>query len=277
LNLKALATRSLVAVILGPLIILAALQGGLYWLFFVLLVVTLSLYEFYKLATLKSAFGQLIIGETGGVLIIISFYLWGESAIPPILLITLMAISFVELYRKKASPTLNASVTLFGILHFSLLFGSLVLIREIPRPPDVPYSAAGRWIVMVIGVTWICDTVAYLFGSSFGVHKVMPRISPKKTVEGCVAGFLSAIVAAYLCTHLFVRHLTIVDVIVIGAIVGLFGQYGDLIESMFKRDAGVKDTSAIIPGHGGIMDRFDSLTLSAPLVYLYLRCYALGM
>jgi len=116
----------------------------------------------------------------------------------------------------------------------------------------------------------VCDTAAYIVGSYLGKHKLIPRISPNKSIEGTVAGFFFALITAYICYITFIQGLRLQDALVIGGIAGSIGQYGDLFESMFKRDAGVKDSSHIIPEHGGILDRFDSLTLSAPVVFLYL-------
>jgi phosphatidate cytidylyltransferase len=101
-------------------------------------------------------------------------------------------------------------------------------------------------------------------------HKLFPRVSPNKSWEGAVAGFVAAVGAALGAKYLVLEYLTPGAAVVIGALVGVFGQLGDLIESLLKRDAGVKDSSHLIPGHGGVFDRFDSLLLVAPLVYLYL-------
>jgi phosphatidate cytidylyltransferase len=276
LNLKSFAVRSLVAVIFGPLIILAFLVGKYYLFGFILLIVLLSLYEFFTLAKIKKAFGQVATAMISGCAIIISFYFSGESLAMPILLLTLLAIFFIELYRKKESPFLNGAVTLFGIIYYPLMFGSYILIREIPlRYPGYDYHVAGEWIVMIILTIWVCDTAAYIFGSYFGKHKLIERISPKKTIEGAVAGFIFAIITAYFCHIGFIEKLRMVDSLILGALVGVMSQFGDLFESMLKRDVGVKDSSTLIPGHGGIMDRFDSLTILGPITWLYLKAFVL--
>ena len=271
MNFKSFATRSLIALIFGPLIIAAALFGRLIWVGFVLTVVLLSIYEFYELAEKKGSASNLVLGVLTATVILNSLYFYGEFAVVPILILSLLAILFVELYKKHGSPLLNSATTFLGLLIFPLMFGSFILIRELPARYGLAYVQAGRWIVMIILATWVCDTAAYVAGSYLGKHKLMPRISPNKSVEGAVAGFVFAILAAYACHRWFIIGLYLRDSLIIGGIVGSFGQYGDLFESMFKRDAGVKDTSSIIPGHGGGMDRFDSLTITAPVVYLYLR------
>ncbi|HEY4613356.1 MAG TPA: phosphatidate cytidylyltransferase, partial [Bacteroidota bacterium] len=117
---------------------------------------------------------------------------------------------------------------------------------------------------------WLCGTAAYFGGVSFGKHKLFERVSPKKTWEGAIFGFVFAVATMVAAQQFLIEYLRLVDAIVLGVIVGVFGQAGDLVESRFKRDAGMKDSSAIIPGHGGVYDRFDSLVFVAPIAYLYL-------
>jgi len=271
LNLKSFATRSLIAVIFGPLIILAALYGSFYWLTFVIIVAVASVIEFCHLSENKGAKPKALTAAIFTFAIITSLYFYADFKLVPLLILALVFILFSELYQPQGSPILNSAVSLMGILYYGLLFGSFVLIRQLPTRYGLDDGPAGLWIVMIILATWICDTAAYVVGSYFGKHKLIERISPNKTIEGTVAGFLFAILTAYLSHIWFIKGLSLTDSLIIGAVVGSFGQYGDLFESMFKRDAGVKDSSNIIPGHGGIMDRFDSLSLSAPIIYLYLR------
>jgi phosphatidate cytidylyltransferase len=276
LNLKSFAVRSVVAIIFGPLIILAFLIGKYFLLGLSLLIVLLSLYEYFNLVKLKNAYGQTAIAMISGSAIVLSLYFTGERLFIPILILTFIIIFFIELYRKNGSPFLNTAVTLFGIIYYALMFGCWILVRQISDSyPRFDYHIAGKWIILIIATTWVCDTAAYLLGSFFGRHKLMERISPKKTVEGAVAGIIFAMLTAYVCHKTFVEGLRLVDSMALGALVGIMSQYGDLFESLLKRDAGVKDSSSIIPGHGGIMDRFDSLTILAPLVYLYLKVFVL--
>ena len=272
MNLKSFAVRFLVAAIFGPLIIVTVLLGKLYLLVFVGLIVLFSLFEFYQLTATKGGHGQLITGSLISLAIVCSFFFFGDRVVLPVIFVGLLAINFTELYRKRESPTLNLSVTLFGALFYSIQFGSFVLIRELP---NLDYSAAGTWLAMLILSIWLGDTAAYVLGSFLGRHKLIERISPKKTTEGAVAGFLFTVLAAYICHLWFVEELTLVETLIFGGIAGLFSQYGDLFESMIKRDVGVKDSSKLIPGHGGIMDRFDSLTITAPVIYIYLKFFIL--
>ena len=213
-----------------------------------------------------------------------------------VLLLVVAGLSLIELFRNEGSPVLNLAVTLFGLLYIPLFFGTLIGIRELFVPLDFPmlrfftgesgfpdlaaidrvYRWGGYTVVSVLATIWICDSAAFHVGSAIGRHKLFPRVSPNKSWEGAVAGFLCAVASAVAAKYLVLEYLTTGSAVVIGAIVGVFGQLGDLIESLLKRDAGIKDSSGLIPGHGGVFDRFDSLLLVAPLVYLYLDFFLLS-
>jgi len=277
LNLKSFLIRFTIALIVGPLILLTVYYGKYYLLTFVILLVLISLKEFFDLALKKETIGQFLISGTGSIAIIISLYYHAANATITFLLLTIIAILFKELYQKKGSAILNVSVTLFGTLYFSFLTGSFILLRELPIQKGLDYNQAGGWFIMLILTTWLCDTAAYVIGSYFGKHKLIERISPNKTIEGTLAGLVFAIIGAFICHIWFIQGIQLKDSLIIGFIIGSFGQYGDLFESMFKRDAEVKDSSNLIPGHGGVLDRFDSLLVSTPIIYLYLNYYALSL
>lgn len=266
-----LGVRTLVAAIFGPLIILSTLRGGLLFLGLVGIIVTVSMYEFFQITSKRAVSGQQFTGILGAIVLLVVIYFRGAETVWLVFTMLLLVVLVVELYRKVPAATINVSVTIFGVGYLSFLFGHLLLIRELPNVVNIPYAYGGRWIVMMFLVIWACDTAAYLAGSAWGKHKLMERISPKKTIEGTAAGFLVAILTALLCHYWFIEGIALRDSLIIGAICGSIGQYGDLVESMFKRDVGVKDTSTIIPGHGGMMDRFDSPLLSAPVVFIYLK------
>ena len=125
-------------------------------------------------------------------------------------------------------------------------------------------------IISIFAAIWICDSAAYYIGTAFGKHKLFVRVSPKKSWEGAIAGFVFAILAMIASKIIVLDFLSWNSTIGIGIIIGVLGQIGDLIESLFKRDSGVKDSSNLIPGHGGIFDRFDSLIFTAPLILILL-------
>ncbi|MBI1803543.1 MAG: phosphatidate cytidylyltransferase [Ignavibacteriae bacterium] len=206
------------------------------------------------------------------------------------LLIIVIVFSIRELFRDKGSAVLNLSTTLFGILYVSLFFGTFIGLRELFVPADFPvlryfpsitnladqyvlariYKWGGYTVISVFAMIWICDSAAFHAGSAIGKHKLFPRVSPNKSWEGAAAGFIFAILSALAAKYLVLEYLSVGSAVLIGGIVGTIGQLGDLSESLMKRDAGVKDSSTLIPGHGGAFDRFDSLLLVAPCVYLYI-------
>jgi phosphatidate cytidylyltransferase len=268
-----LAQRVLVGVVAIPIILVLCLAGGPYFFGFVAIVSAVALREFYGLAAAKGAKPLVAAGIVLGFVVNLSFFVeWPMR--PPLLVATLIAAvvlcSLWELFRNDGSPLLNLSATFLGLLYVSLLFGTLIGIRQL-FVPGASYRWGGYLVISVLVMIWICDSAAFHVGAPLGKHKLFPRVSPQKTWEGAIAGFVCAIAAAIAAKYLVLTFLPLGSAIVIGAIVGTIGQLGDLVESLLKRDAGVKDSSMLIPGHGGALDRFDSILLVAPCVYLYLH------
>jgi len=170
----------------------------------------------------------------------------------------------VEIFRKKETPLLNISILVFSFVWLGLMLGSLSELRNLP---DIGFKIT---LALFLSV-WICDTGAFLFGKKFGKKKILPDISPNKTWVGTIAGFISSMIFLLILNQFgyFPNIFSPIDVVVLGLITGIFGQFGDWAESLLKREAGVKDTSNILAGHGGILDRFDSLTFAAPLALIY--------
>ena len=303
-----LTQRILTAIVAIPLILLICIVGGIYFFGFVAIASAVALYEFYGLAKAKGANPQVAIGLFSGFLVNISFYQTKLQAIVAgmflgqgisisfpsqgqllfiILLITVAVMSMVELFRNKGSALMNLATTLFGVLYVSLFFGTFIGLREVftlhdpvvsryfvttlgTMDGDQIYRFGGYTVISIFAIIWICDSAAFHFGMSIGKHKLFPRVSPNKSWEGAIFGFIFAVASAVAARYLVLDYLSVGSAIIVGVIVGIFGQLGDLIESLLKRDAGVKDSSNLIPGHGGAFDRFDSLLLVAPLVYYYI-------
>jgi phosphatidate cytidylyltransferase len=140
----------------------------------------------------------------------------------------------------------------------------------------IPYKDNDFAKLLIIGIfilIWVNDSFAYLVGSTIGRNKLFPAVSPKKTIEGTVGGFVFAMVAAYFLAK-YEPIITPVQWYILASVIVLFGTLGDLIESKLKRAAGVKDSGAIIPGHGGMLDRLDSMVFAAPFAYLTLNIFA---
>lgn len=271
MGLEKFGVRTLVTVIFGPLIIVAAWKGGLAFLVVVASIVFLAMHEFYNLAIQKVTSPEKFIGIGTGVLLCLLAYFRQPLDMWILLSGAFFLLIVVELFRNEVGPILNISTTLMGIFYIGLSLAFLILIREIPRQAGAPYRQGGKLIILIFLAIWVCDSAAYILGSRLGRHKLFERVSPNKTIEGTIFGFLFAVLTAYLCQLIFIPDIGVADALVIGGICGSLGQVSDLVESLFKRDAGVKDTSNLIPGHGGILDRFDSEILVAPAVYFYLK------
>jgi phosphatidate cytidylyltransferase len=159
------------------------------------------------------------------------------------------------------------SFTFLGIFLIPWNMAYLVNIRDIAN--------IGIYLTYMLFITvWLCDTAAYAVGKFFGKHKLSPAISPKKTWEGAIAGLITAILVSVWLKSLFKLDITVFQAAMLGVSVGIAGQISDLVESILKRGSGVKDSSSLLPGHGGVLDRFDSYILLAPVYYytfLFLR------
>ena len=180
-----------------------------------------------------------------------------------ILGITLTAM-IIEIFRRQEKPLLNISILVFAFVWLGIMLGSLSNLRNLP---GIGFRVTFALFLSV----WICDTSAFFFGKKFGERKILPDVSPNKTWVGTIAGFMSSIIFMFILYQydFFSGMVSTTDVIVIGFITGCFGQLGDWTESLLKREAGLKDTSNFLRGHGGILDRFDSLTFAAPLTFIY--------
>ncbi len=268
---ETLGTRSLVTIILGPFILFCAWRGG--YIFFALVssLVILGMNEFYDLAIQKISRPQRHLGIAAGIATCALMFLNRLDQVWLLFTVTFLIVLVFELFRNEIGPILNVATTFMGLLYVGFLLSFLVLIRELPLSMTPDSVLAGQVVMMVFLCIWLCDTSAYLLGSRIGKHKLFERVSPNKTIEGTTAGFIFAVLTAYVCQLTFLNELSVIDALFIGGICGCVGQVSDLLESLFKRDARVKDSSNLIPGHGGILDRFDSAILVAPVVYMYLR------
>lgn len=298
-----------------PVVLGAVWLGGWAFFVFMCLVITGAMLEFYWIAEAKGARPNKALGVTFGLLLALAFFhgvsdmmfvgassgtvsafQWTGPLLTRILLvfgaliIGVVATLIAEMRRAVPSPITNNSVTVLGFVYVGLFLASVIGIRQLfsvaipgelllganAAAANVDASSYGAYMVIATLVTiWICDSAAYYVGRALGKHKMAPRISPKKTWEGGIGGAVFAVATMVGFRFWLLDFLSLGDAIVLGLIVGTLGQVGDLAESHFKRDAGIKDSSQLIPGHGGVFDRFDSLLFVAPLVYLYLNIMAL--
>jgi phosphatidate cytidylyltransferase len=273
----ALPLRIASAVIFLPLLVLLARLGGIAWLLFTVLVVGLALREFYRMMESKGLTPHWKSGTFAVLLMPIAGYVRlrtdrvEEWHLGGFLTMLVGAVLLAELRRGAGKQAVaNTASTLLGVLYIGWLGTHIGLLRELPGPWREPYARGMSYALLPFFLAWACDTVAYAVGLAFGRHKLVPDVSPHKSVEGAVAGFAASIGAAWVARAWFAPYLTATDAWALGALVGLFGQLGDLVESLLKRDAEAKDASRLIPGHGGVLDRFDSIFFAAPIVYYYL-------
>jgi len=170
--------------------------------------------------------------------------------------------SYVFSRRKLEDSLPSSAIAVLATTYVGMLAGSLIRLRN-----DFPEG--WKLVFFLLLVVWLGDSGAYYFGKSFGKHKLSPRISPKKTVEGLIGGMSTSVIAAVVIHFTFFRSFPLVHAIIAGLILSFAGVVGDLAESMWKRSADVKDSGTLLPGHGGFLDRFDSILFTAPILYCY--------
>jgi len=246
--------------------------GGLTFLIFCTGVIIVSLFEFYDMLHSKGIRTLRITGVIFAIVLCLCAY-WGKTEYmnASLTFILILFLSLQLLAREPRASVANLSNTLLGLLYIGWLFSYLIVLRKLPMGKECLFA--------LLLITWIGDSGAYIVGTKWGRHKLIPRISPKKSIEGAGGGLVSSLLAALLTRWLFITplasrwfnplDLSITHYVVLGLLLGTVGQVGDLAESLLKRDAKVKDSSRIIPGHGGFLDVIDSLLFTAPVMYYY--------
>jgi phosphatidate cytidylyltransferase len=255
-----------------PLLILLAFAGGLAFAGFVALEITLGLIEFYRMMIAKGLEPNTRLGFVAGLgLVWSALHPHGSQGafLATAFVLLVLALSLRRAPRPRQVESM--AVTLFGVLYVGWLSAHMVLLRELPWRAGYDYAQGASYVLLAFFVTWSCDTGAYAVGRTFGRRRPWARISPRKSLEGSIGGLIFAVIGAFVARAWFARYLGPWDPLALGLLVGVFAQVGDLVESLLKRDASHGDSSDIIPGHGGILDRFDSLYFGAPIVYYYLR------
>jgi phosphatidate cytidylyltransferase len=239
--------------------------------------IALALGEFYSLAA-KVGFKAQTVPGYAAALVVIAGFVFEE---PLLIVAALVALSIWSLGAtifqpddmKKALAAVSA--TIFGVIYVALLAGCLVGVRMIsdtaPRTA-VPHLAS-KLLTMFFAIVMMTDTGAYYTGRTIGRHKLAPRVSPGKTIEGAIGGFVMAVATGFICKLAFFPEIPAVHALAMGAVLGAIGQFGDLAESLLKRGSNVKDSGNLLPGHGGMLDRVDSILFCAPVLYYYSRLF----
>ncbi len=257
-------TRVLTAVAALAVVLPIIIWGGFWGLVgLVSVFMLLAVYEFSRMIQVPRSLAVQIFDYVAA-LATYGVILFGGERVPVFLAPIVLGVLTVHLFAFRDIQV--AGQALFGSLA-SMLYAPLLLAFV----PLIRLEKWGlHWIFFIMIVTWAGDTGAYLAGRAFGRHKLYPDISPKKTVEGAIGGIALAIALAFAARATFFPELTVLECLILAPVLDIAGVVGDLTESLMKRSAGVKDSGAIFPGHGGVLDRLDSLLFSAPVLYGYI-------
>ncbi|PIS00679.1 MAG: hypothetical protein COT84_06345 [Chlamydiae bacterium CG10_big_fil_rev_8_21_14_0_10_35_9] len=238
--------------------------------FLVLMLGLFANYEFINLVQKKAHINKWIALPSVIILIgsfFVTSYGQGYPLLPAVLLFPIAIAFFLTHFSKIDGAVTNISVSFFSIIYTAIPLG---MILSIIYDDSLNYATDGRlWIIYLLIITKITDVAAYFIGKLFGKHKLAKVVSPNKTVEGSLGGFIVAIATSFLFHYLFPFQFSKADCFILGVILAVFSQIGDLVESLFKRDVKIKDSSSI-PGIGGVLDMLDSIFINAPILYFYL-------
>jgi len=236
------------------------------------LVLAAALAGLLELCALAEARGHRVLRIPAVVvaLVILASFPTPEVRLEYGLLLALTAIPLAALARGGDwSPVMgDIGATLLASTFVGVFFGYLLQLRLLTDLPKGDENGSDL-VFLLFFIVWASDTAAYYVGSLLGRHPLAPSVSPKKTMEGAVGGLAGALVAAFAARAWFMQRLGVADCLILGMALGVVGMAGDLVESMLKRSAGVKDSARLVPGHGGLLDRVDSLLYAAPVLYYY--------
>lgn len=258
-------TRIITALVLIPLLVAVLLSNAYIVSAAVAIISVMGLYEFFKATGLNAHKTLCAVGYIGAVLICLRTYI-PIFLYMPLFYIGLVAIFCIMLKKHKTVNVSDSGLLIFSLIYIPFLLSTLIDIK------GLQYGTLLLWIVFI--GAFATDTFAYFTGVFLGKHKLCPEISPKKTIEGSIGGTLGCIVFlllyGILLEKVFNMNINYIKLGVLGVLISPISQIGDLTASIIKRKYGVKDYGSIFPGHGGVLDRLDSVIAVAPLVYIYL-------
>tara|TARA_B100000029_G_scaffold416377_1_gene420609 strand:+ start:226 stop:1116 length:891 start_codon:yes stop_codon:yes gene_type:complete len=282
-------SRTLINIIGLPLILFVVYQGGVLFHLFVSFIMFLSIKEMDQLMKIKSYsinviflysmipimfFSNKLYFNFMYPILNIKFatldFLWPENFVFHLVkmdfigIIIFLVVCIWEIFRFKNNPIENIAITLFALIWIVFFLDMFISIRNY-------YCNGFHFTLCILLSVWACDSAAFFFGSKFGKKKILPKISPNKTWIGTIAGYFFALLTVYSFSIIFLfLNFTILDVFILGTIFGVIGQLGDFFESLIKRELNVKDSGTILQGHGGVLDRFDSMFFVIPSFYVYI-------
>ena len=270
--------RIITGVIISIISILAIILGSIPLYVLLLVVISLCSKEFVKILRHKGFHPSLSIILFSAIIFATLTFFHRFDLVPSMLTLTIMASFLIVLFKGRQPYIVNVATTTLGALYCGWLPCHLLLIRQIglTRIGAFQFSpSTGLCLLMFVFLAVVMtDIGAYYCGVNFGKHKLAEVISPKKTIEGAVGGALCAIIVS--CFGVFYTNLSLLHAIIGGILITVSAQLGDLSESLIKRDAGVKDSSDILPGHGGMLDRFDGYIFAIPVAYYYFMHFTQG-
>ncbi len=263
--MKNLITRTITGIVFVGAVIGSILAGTLPFVVLFGIFTLIGLWEFFTLLTTETTQPHKIVSTLLGIfayiLLHLSFCNPTGSVYISFLIPALFALFVFELFRNKKNPFQNIASTVLGIVYVVLPMLLLSLFSIDREKQNI--------LLAFFIILWTNDTAAYCVGSLIGKHRLFERLSPKKSWEGSLGGLLISLVAAWICS-LYFSEFTLLQWLGFALVTVVFGTLGDLVESMLKRSVRVKDSGNILPGHGGILDRFDAALLAAPFVFTYL-------
>jgi len=293
-GLSELSRRLLTAAVLVPAVVYIIIVGGLLYLATVALFTLIGQREFYRLIEDKGAHPLVGVGLGFGVAVtVVAYYAGNEYHVTLLLTASLLALMVAQLRKARITEALaSISGTFFGVFYVAWLLAHAVLLRFFYRSVVSKYDAddvallelapeAGIFfMIYTLAVVVCCDAGAYFAGRAWGRRKLAPEISPNKSVEGALGGVVAGSLAGIVCKLVFVLFwpelsvmLSLEAAAAFGVVLSVVGIVGDLVESLLKRDAAVKDTGALLPGMGGVLDRVDAPLLAIPMMYYMLLGY----
>jgi phosphatidate cytidylyltransferase len=284
-NNGSLAQRVLSAALLLPLLVVLVWWSVWSVAATVVMATVVGLIELYSAFRQGGYHPRMLVGTGSALAIILAIGFQPTvtfDLLPPVITFVIVVSLVAELaYHHQPGSLPSWALTLAGAFYIAWLLSHFILLRSLSVPAlhDTIFKQLGMqpgvaWIYYTCAITWLQDTSAYFVGRRFGRHKLAPILSPKKTWEGAAGGMLGAILTGAVCVLLLGLPITLLQGALLGLVGGIVGPLGDLSESLIKRQVGLKDASNLIPGHGGILDRADSLLFTVPILYYLIRLFA---